>query len=343
VASDGQRSIGRTASARESGGGHEHSTVVGEEQIESIDEASTAPLPALAPLRDRVLTMVAIILPTLGVVTAAFTVWGWGFQWVDLGLLLGMYAATMLAITVGFHRLFTHGAFETNRLTQLLFAVVGSMAVQGSLFHWVAVHRRHHQFSDKANDPHTPYPLKGGWRGLLKGIWHAHIGWFFEADTPNISRYVHDLEKSRALRVVSRLFPLWIVLGLALPAALGGWMTGTWRGALTGLIWGGLVRVFVVYHISWSINSACHLWGARPFESGDLSRNNFLFGVLAMGEGWHNTHHAFPNSARHGLRWWQLDASYWLIKALSWMKLAWNLRLPSEQAQTLKRRLAPAR
>jgi stearoyl-CoA desaturase (Delta-9 desaturase) len=291
-----------------------------------------------APLGVRLVTLVAITVPLLGLVAAPFFLWGWGFSWVDLGLLLGMIFLTAIGITVGYHRLFTHHAFESNIVVKFILAVLGSMAVQGPVLKWAATHRRHHQHSDQPEDPHTPHHHGRGVLGLLRGAWHAHIGWFFKPDAEDLSRYVPDLMKSRTLRVVDSLFPLWVALGLLIPAVLGGVISGTWAGVWTGLIWGGLVRVFIVHHGTWSINSACHLWGLRPYRSGDQSRDNIVFGVLAMGEGWHNTHHAFPTSARHGLRWWQLDVSYWAIRALALVGLAWNLRLPSKMAQHRERR-----
>jgi stearoyl-CoA desaturase (delta-9 desaturase) len=288
--------------------------------------------PGLAPLSVRVTTLFVILTPLIGVVIAPVFVWGWGFGWTDLGLLLGMYLLTALGITVGFHRLFVHRSFETYMWIKFIFAVLGSMAVQGSLFQWVGRHRRHHQHSDTPQDPHTPHHRGEGLIGLLRGFAHAHIGWFFEADPPDLDRYVGDLASSRTLRIASKLFPLWIVLGLALPAMLGGVITRSWAGALTGLVWGGLVRIFLVHHVTWSVNSACHLWGLQPYGSDDESRDNFLFGVLALGEGWHNTHHAFPTSARHGLRWWQIDMSYWVVWSLWKLGLAWNVKLPSPEA-----------
>lgn len=271
----------------------------------------------------------AVVLPIVGLGVGIAFLWGRGFSWVELGLLLGMYALTVLGITVGFHRLFTHRAFETNRVVQLILALLGSMAVQGPLLKWVALHRRHHQHSDRPGDPHSPHLGGHGLLGLLRGFWHSHIGWIFRGDAPGLDHYVKDLRQSRLLRVMSALFPLWVVVGLLIPTILGGLLTMSWIGALLGLVWGGLVRVLVVHHMSWSINSICHLWGGRPFRSSDHSRNNFVFGVLAMGEGWHNNHHAFPTSARYGLRWWQIDVGYWCIRALACCGLAWNVSLPS--------------
>jgi stearoyl-CoA desaturase (Delta-9 desaturase) len=298
------------------------------------------PIHESASLAVRLVTILIIVVPLLGVIAAPFFVWGWGFGWTDFGLLLGMYFATTMGITVGFHRLFVHRSFETFMWEKFIWAVLGSMAVQGSLFQWVGRHRKHHRYSDTQEDPHSPQFGGKGVVGLMRGFWHAHIGWFFEADPPDLDHYVKDLSASRALRVASYLFPLWVVLGFAIPAVLGGVITLSWGGVWTGLIWGGLVRLFVVHHVTWSVNSACHLWGFRPYRSNDMSRNNVLFGILAMGEGWHNTHHAFPTSARHGLRWWQIDVSYWLIRVLSLVGLVWNLKLPTVEAQAKERRTA---
>lgn len=301
-------------------------------------------------LRRKIGTLLTIILPLLGVLAAPFLVWGWGFGWVDLWLFVAMYLVTTLGITVGFHRLFVHRSFETHTWVKSVFAAMGSMAVQGSLIQWVGTHRLHHQHSDTHQDPHTPHHHGKGILGAVKGAWHSHLGWFF-APKPDLSRYVKDLTTSRILVMTSNLFPFWVALGLLLPALLGGIISGSWRGALTGLIWGGLIRVFLVHHVTWSVNSACHLWGSRPYISNDMSRDNLMFGILAMGEGWHNTHHAFPTSARHGLKWWQFDASYLVIRMLNAIGLAWNLKLPSatdlqqasyKAAQSLRLGDAPA-
>jgi stearoyl-CoA desaturase (delta-9 desaturase) len=284
------------------------------------------------PAAQQAANIGAVIVPFLGMVAAVIFLWGRAFSWVELGLLAGMYVLTGLGITVGYHRLFTHRAFETNRVVAFVLAVLGSMAVQGPLLKWVAMHRRHHQYSDTPEDPHSPHHHGGGLLGLLCGIWHAHVGWLFTSEPPNLYRYVKDLYQDGPLRVASALFPVWVVGGLLVPAVLGGLLTGTWAGALWGFLWGGLARIFLVHHVTWSVNSVCHLWGRRPFANTDGSRNNFLFGVLALGEGWHNNHHAFPTSARHGLSWWQVDVSYWLIRGLALLGLAWNLKLPGKGA-----------
>ena len=277
----------------------------------------------------RLGTAVGVLVPLMGVGLAGWLMWGRGFGWVELALLLVMYTVSAMGITVGFHRLYTHRSFEAVAPVRAVLGVCGSMALQGPLLEWVSRHRRHHQHSDQPGDPHSPHEFGGGLWGVAKGFVHAHIGWAFDPDPPGGERYVPDLRKSRLNRVVSALFPLWVLLGVLLPAAAGGLAYGTWGGAAAGLVWGGLVRIFLVHHVTWSINSVCHLWGSRPYETSDQSRNNALFGILAFGEGWHNNHHAFPTSARHGLRWWQLDTSYLAIRALEVCGLAWQVKRPA--------------
>lgn len=302
-----------------------------------VAEAPSVPA-ARVSLRVRIALLIAVIGPFLGLIAAIVSVWGWGFRWTDLGLLLGMYVLTVLGITVGFHRLFTHHAFETNRAVQFVFAVLGSMAVQGPLLQWVALHRRHHQHSDEPQDPHSPHHQGTGLGGVLHGLWHAHLGWMFAPKPPDLQRYVKDLRQSKLLLLVSQLFPLWVAVGLLIPAALGWLLVGSVSGAWTGFIWGGLVRILFVHHVTWSINSVCHVWGQQPYASQDQSRNNALFGIFGLGEGWHNTHHAFPTSARHGLQWWQIDVSYWVIRTLELLRLAWNVKLPSRAALVRQQR-----
>ncbi len=289
---------------------------------------SGADTPNRVPTGVLIANLLAVIVPFLALGAAVVSVWGWGITWVELSMLLGMYLLTALGITVGFHRLFTHRSFETNRVVQFILAVFGSMAVEGPLLQWVAVHRRHHQHSDHSGDPHSPHLEDRGFWGLVRGAWHAHLGWIFSPDPPDLAHYVKDLRQSRLLRMASDLFPVWVAVGLLIPTAVGALLTWSWQGALCGLIWGGLARIFLVHHVTWSINSVCHLWGRRPFRTGDQSRNNVVFGILGLGEGWHNNHHAFPTSARHGLRWWQIDISFEVIRLLALLRLAWNMRLP---------------
>jgi stearoyl-CoA desaturase (delta-9 desaturase) len=308
----------------------------------SLKDESTKIEPELIPVPflGKLATLIAVIVPFLALVGAVFLLWGWGITWVDLGLLLGFYLLTAVGITVGFHRLFVHRSFETILPVKIVLAALGSMAVQGPLFNWVGQHRRHHQHSDEEGDPHSPYRYgRGIWR-RIRGLWHAHIWWAFQPDAPGIKKYVADLRQSWALRVTDHMFLFWVAMGLILPAVVGGILTGSWVGVWTGLLWGGLVRLFLVHHVTWSVNSLGHVWGTRPYKSDDHSRNNFLIGILALGEGWHNTHHAFPTSARHGLRWWQPDVSYYLIRLMSWLGLAWNIKLPTRAAQAQARRHA---
>jgi stearoyl-CoA desaturase (Delta-9 desaturase) len=287
----------------------------------------------------RLVTGIGVVGPVLGAVAAALLLWGWGFSWIPLGLMLGMYLLTGLGVTVGYHRLFTHRAFETTATMKFILAVLGAMAFEGPVLKWVAMHRRHHQHSDDPQDPHSPHHSGAGLRGVLAGAWHAHVGWVFEPDPDGLSRYVGDLAADPVVRCVSQTWWLWCALGLVIPAVLGAVLSGTWMGTLLGFAWGGLARVFLVHHVTWSVNSVCHLWGTRPFRQRDESRNNVVFGVLAFGEGWHNNHHAFPTSARHGLRWWQVDASYLVIRGLAAVGLAWKVRVPASEAIAAKRRV----
>jgi stearoyl-CoA desaturase (delta-9 desaturase) len=285
---------------------------------------------------DRMLVtinIVAVVLPFVGLAAAMALTWGGAFDWLHLFIMLGMSAFTSVGITVGFHRLFTHKSFTAPAVVRWLLAVGGSMAVQGPVIRWCAEHRRHHQHSDTEEDPHSPHmSADGSWGegvwAMLRGAYHAHVGWLFEGRSKGLGKYSQDLQADPVLAAVSRQFPFWVLAGLTLPAILGGLLTMSWMGALLGFLWGGLVRVLMVHHVTWSVNSICHIWGTRPFESHDLSRNNAIVGVLALGEGWHNNHHAFPTSARHGLRWWELDLSYIFIRGLEAVGLAKNVKTP---------------
>ncbi len=288
----------------------------------------------------RIATFITIVLPLLGLIAGMILLWPIGFGWTTLGLLLGFYAFTGLGITVGYHRYFTHKSFDTSRFMKWVLGVAGSMATEGSILYWVATHRCHHQHSDSEHDPHSPHHHGDGMWAMIKGACHAHVGWMLPGERPDVPRYAPDLLKDRDIVLMSRLFPLWVFLGLALPTVLGGVITLSWSGALLGFIWGGLVRVLLVHHITWSINSVCHIWGSRPFNSHDHSRNNLIFGILGFGEGWHNNHHAFPASARHGLRWWEIDTSYMLIKGMSWVGLTSNVKVPSRERIEAKKKAA---
>ena len=290
---------------------------------------------------ERVVRTVVFLAPPTALVVGGWLAWGGALHWHDLVVLAIFYALTGLGITVGYHRLFTHRSFRTTRTVRALLAVFGSMAVEGPLLEWVATHRKHHQFSDHPGDPHSPHTEDApGWRGALRGLGHAHMGWMMRGkDKPNPRRYAKDLLADRDLCFISRTFPLWAVVGLALPFALGLALTGTIVGGLTGLLWGGAVRIFLLHHVTFSINSLCHFFGRRPFHTDDHSRNLAWLAPLAFGEAWHNNHHAFPTSARHGLSRWQVDPGAWLISALERNRLAWGvIRIDPERqrAKTLE-------
>lgn len=317
--------------------------------LHAVSSESTTPYSLSPHLRAtlpvRLVTLSAVLLPLAGLVAAVVLLWETPFHWIYVATAGAMYVLTAVGVGVGYHRLFTHRAFKTGRVCRFFWAALGSMAVEGPLIMWVSVHRRHHQHTDAEGDPHSPHarPTEGGtgFRAFLGGLWHAHVGWMFKKTAPNLQRYVPDLYKDPVAKFISDTFVVWVVIGLAIPAVLGGVLTGSWMGVLLGFLWGGLIRVLLVHHVTWSINSVCHLWGSQPFHTHDESRDNALFGVLAMGEGWHNTHHAFPNSARHGLSWWKLDINYLVIRTMEILRLATNVRLPS--AERISERRLPRR
>ena len=278
---------------------------------------------------------IAVALPFLGCVVAIATTWQYGWMgWLYLGMMLGGFVLTGLGITVGFHRLLTHKSFETYGWVRALWMAMGALAIEGSPLMWCAVHRKHHSHSDKPGDPHSPHLHGTGVWNAFKGFVHAHTGWLFQPywSDPQLKKYVPDLLADRWLVQVDRVYFLWVLASLGIPTLIGGLATMTWMGALLGFIWGGLARAFVTHHVTWSINSVCHVFGRRDYESGDDSRNNLLFGIVGHGEGWHNNHHAFPSSARHGLKWWQFDLSWLIIRSMQLVGLAWNVKTPSPHA-----------
>lgn len=285
------------------------------------------------PKAVRIGTAIAVVVPSIVAVFAMWKAWGGGwFGPVELGVLLVFYVLTGMGITIGYHRLFTHRSFEASPVVFWTFGILGSMAGQGPAIWWCATHRKHHKHSDHEHDPHSPNAHRehgiGGW---LRSFGHSHLGWLVtrpEDTDPN--RYVPDLVADGRMRLLSGTFLLWVFLGFALPALIGGLLTGSWWGAFLGFLWGGLLRMCMVHHITWSVNSICHLWGKQPYRSGDDSRNNPIVGILAFGEGWHNNHHAFPTSARHGLGRWQFDSSWLVIRGLEKCGLVTRVRVPSE-------------
>jgi stearoyl-CoA desaturase (delta-9 desaturase) len=316
------------------------------EEPPAVERAVTAPphvaspdAPAVfTPLVDRVANIVVMVLPLGLLAWAAWLTWGGALHWSDLVALAITYSLTGLGITVGFHRLLTHRSFKTSPALRGLLAALGSAAVEGPVIEWVANHRKHHQFSDEPGDPHSPHVgHASGWRGAVGGLFHAHVGWILGGDAlASEERYAKDLLADPVVRFVDRWFVLWVVLGLAFPFGLGVALTGTVVGGLTAMLWGGAVRMFLLHHATFSINSLCHFFGRRSFATGDQSRNLLWLALPTLGEAWHNNHHAFPTSARHGLRWWQLDPSAWLIGVLERTGLVWDVVHISPERQLEK-------
>ncbi|MDA0182894.1 acyl-CoA desaturase [Solirubrobacter phytolaccae] len=284
---------------------------------------------------DRIVTGSATVLPFVALGVAVWQSWGSMLSVLDVVLFVVFYVATALGVTVGYHRHLTHRSFKTKRWVRVTLSVCGSGAVEGPVISWVADHRKHHAFSDQEGDPHSPHVGHGGgWRGTLAGLVHAHMGWLFVHDQRGKrSRYAPDLLADPALRFVDRTFLLWVILGFALPFALGFALGGTLAAGLSGLLWGGAVRMAVLHHVTFSINSLCHTFGRRRFATSDESRNLAWLALPSMGEAWHNNHHAFPTSAAHGLRVWEVDPSALLIRALEATGLAWDVQRISRERQ----------
>jgi stearoyl-CoA desaturase (delta-9 desaturase) len=280
----------------------------------------------------------AVALPFAAFAVAVGFLWNGLVDATDLIILGVGYVLTTLGITMGFHRLLTHRSFETYPAIRVGLAVLGSMAVEGPPIVWVADHRKHHAYADEEGDPHSPHTHgSSGFRGMLKGLYHAHIGWLIERNASSDPlRYAKDLVRDRAILRVSELFGPIVLLGLLLPAAAGFAIEGTLHAAFTGLLWGGFVRVFFVHHLTWSVNSLGHYFGRRRFATGDRSSNLMALALPSLGDSWHHNHHAFPRSASHGLRWWELDATGLLIRAMARVGLAWNVVTVPEARQRAK-------
>ncbi len=291
----------------------------------------------------RISNLVAVFLPFAMFVLAIVLLWNKAIHWEDLAIFAFMYAITGFGITIGYHRLFTHRAFETSRAVRTLLAIFGSMAVEGSVITWVADHRKHHAFADEEGDPHSPHVnAEDGWLGALKGLWHAHVGWMLGDNThgrASARRYAPDLIDDAPIRWVNRTFLFWVGVTLLVPFLLGWALSGfTLVGGLLGLLWGGFVRIFLLHHMTWSINSVCHFFGRRRFETEDESRNVFWLALPSLGEAWHHNHHAFPTSAFHGLRPLErlADPSGLAIGALEKLGLVWNVVRVSAERQERK-------
>jgi stearoyl-CoA desaturase (Delta-9 desaturase) len=318
------------------------STAVSTDTLPQRDDVE----PVLNETRDRIATGIVTAVPVLALGLVVWQVWGDFLRWSDVIVFAIMYLATGLGITVGFHRYFTHRSFKTSKPVRAVLAVLGSAAIEGPVISWVADHRKHHTFADQEGDPHSPHVDHGvGWRGAFKGLLHAHVGWLFIHTQRGLRRrYARDLVDDPVVSFVDRKFFVWAVGGLLLAFALGWAIGGSLYAGLTGLLWGGAVRMLVVHHVTFSINSLCHFFGRRRFDTDDESRNLLWLAPFSFGESWHNNHHAFPTSAEHGLRKWELDPSALLIRALEKVGLVWDVvRVDRERQESRAALLAHER
>lgn len=256
-------------------------------------------------LAEKILVFIGVVAPLIATLYAITRLWQRYVTWSDIVLMLVFYVISGLGITIGFHRMLTHKSFETSKFVKALFLIMGCMAWEGNPITWASTHIKHHAHSDQEDDPHSP----------LVSLWHAHVGWIF-TEVADPETYGSWLRKDPVIVWVDKTWWMWGLLGMLIPFAIGGW---------SGLLWGGAVRMFITHHITWSVNSVCHTFGKRPFRTKDASRNNWLVGLLAFGEGWHNNHHAFPRSAFHGMEWWQFDLSSMIIRTLESAKIVWNV------------------
>jgi stearoyl-CoA desaturase (delta-9 desaturase) len=291
---------------------------------------------------EKYANLVAVIVPFLAFAAAVTLTWGDFVHGTDLAILAGMYLVSALGITIGYHRLLTHRSFDTPRPVKYALAIMGQTAVQGPVIDWVADHRKHHAFTDEEGDPHSPHGHGGGFKGALHGLYHAHVGWLFVTQgRADRRRYARDLMDDAVMKRISKSFLANALLGLAIPFALGFAITGRLSGALTALLWGGLVRIFFLHHVTWSINSVCHFFGRRRFPLDDHSTNVFWLALPSLGESWHHNHHAFPRSAHHGMRWWEVDVSGLIILGMKKIGLARDVVTISPEKQ--EERMAPRR
>jgi len=284
----------------------------------------------------RTVAALTILIPTLGACAAIAWAFVYGISNVTLIVCLVMYTLTTIGLTVGFHRLFTHKAFKASQATKIVLAILGMMAAQGPLLFWVSSHRRHHAYSDTKDDCHSPCTHGNDFIGQIKGLWHAHFGWMLKGEITNVPMFVKDLLQDSTLIKLNRFYLIWVSLGLAIPTLITWILTGTTAGAIEGLLWGGLFRIFFVHQITWGLNSLNHVFGSRRYKSDDQSRNIAWLALLTMGEGWHNNHHAYPSSAKFGHKWWELDFGYAVIRLLEICRLCSAVVRPNFQALVQK-------
>jgi stearoyl-CoA desaturase (delta-9 desaturase) len=304
----------------------------------AVEEEKSHPYAQSMSKLEKYANLVAVMVPFAGLVAAVAFLPSTYVGPTDLAILAGMYLVSAFGITIGYHRLLTHRAFDTPRPVKYALAIMGQTAVQGPVIDWVADHRKHHAFTDEDGDPHSPHGHGGGFKGALHGLYHAHVGWLFVTQgRADRRRYARDLMDDPLMKRISKSFLLNAVLGLLVPFALGLAITGRLSGGLTALLWGGLVRIFFLHHVTWSINSVCHFFGRRRFAVDDHSTNVFWLALPSLGESWHHNHHAFPRSAKHGLRWWEIDVTGLVIAAMKRLGLARDVVTisPEKQAERL--------
>jgi len=282
--------------------------------------------------------LITNVVPFLGFVAGVVLIAYWGFGWFEIIIFSSMYLLSVIGLEVGFHRLFTHRSFDAVAPLVAFLAITGSFCAQGPLIYWVANHRRHHRHSDKAGDPHSPFVdmNRNKIGNMLKGFWHAHLGWQVDHEAPNTAHFAKDLLKNKLLFKLNKTYFIWVSLGVILPSLIGLLVYGNWQGLLKGMIWGGLARVFVVNQVTFSINSICHIAGSQPFKTGEGSRNNALLAIPTFGQAWHNNHHAFPYSAIVGLKKGQIDLGGLTIKLFE--KLKWVSRVKQPNLDQIKQK-----
>ncbi|MEH2031404.1 MAG: acyl-CoA desaturase [Nostoc sp.] len=276
-------------------------------------------------------------IPFLGTIVALISLWWLPVGSIEIGMLIVMWALTMTGVSVGFHRYYTHRSFKTHQVMRVIFAILGSVAGQGPLISWVAIHRRHHECSDLLGDPHSPNLHSQGFFRTIKGLWYSHVGWLIDHDYPNPTYYTPELLRDKIISKISRFYLVWIIIGLVIPTVIGGLLHWSWIGALQGFLWGGVVRIFLVDNIILSVNSVSHFYGTHPYQTGDQSKNNPWVAIPTFGESWHNNHHAFESSAAIGLKWWQVDFGYAVVWILAKLGLVWDVNLPTAKMMAAKK------
>ncbi len=313
--------------------------------VREMPQSSSEPVRGVVELTaaqlrvQRRVTLIVTLIPFAAAIFAITRLWGTGISALDLTLFLSFYAATGIGITVGYHRLFTHRSFRAVRPVRIILALFGSYAVEGSVIDWCATHRRHHAFADQYGDPHSPHLAQAaGVKGVLLGLWHAHSGWLFDDEATRPEEYAPDLLEDPDIMRISKAFPYLTVGSFVLPPIIALAVTQSIGAALTAFLWGSLVRIFLLHHVTWSINSICHFYGKEAYRAKDESKNVWALSPVSFGESWHNNHHAFQWSARLGLRSWQIDFGWYVIRALKALRLVRDVKVPTAD-QLAKRRL----